>query len=159
MSGASEARTALIAALKRSYGGVHNAGRDYATAYTAALAADDLVIVFAHGVEAIQALGHLHETAEVAEKEARAELARLMLETGCHQIAAGNSTASLVRRRPFVVIDDPALIPAEFMHQPEPIPDKAKIKAAIADGLTVAGAAMLVPNDSYISIRSRSSKP
>jgi hypothetical protein len=159
MSGASEARNALIAALKRSYGGVHNAGRDYATAYTAALAADDLVIAFGHGVEAIQALGHLHETAEVAEKEVRAELARLMLETGCHQIAAGNSTASLVRRRAFVVIDDQALIPPEFMHQPAPIPDKAKIKAAIEEGTTVPGAAMLVPNDSYISIRSRSSKP
>jgi hypothetical protein len=48
------------------------------------------------------------------------------------------------------------VIPPEFMHQPAPIPDKAKIKAAIEGGETIPGAAMLVPNDSYISIRSKS---
>lgn len=52
------------------------------------------------------------------------------------------ATLSVRAGTPKVEIIDPALIPAEFMVQPPPAPDKNAIKAELKDGRAVAGAVL-----------------
>ena len=81
-----------------------------------------------------------------------------MDEVGCPQIAAGTLTAHLSKRPAYVTIDPDKTLPDEFMHQPPAIPDKAAIKKAIEDGLTIEGATLVRPNDQTLHIRSKGSK-
>jgi len=68
-------------------------------------------------------------------------LARCMLACGVEKIS-GPGVALSFRASSAVVIDEPALIPADLMRQPEtppPEPDKTAIAAAIKTGATVPG--------------------
>lgn len=61
---------------------------------------------------------------------------------GISKVSCPEFTLSVRRNPPAVEIDDPELVPQEFMAIPEPPPphpDKAKIKAALKEGKTVAG--------------------
>jgi hypothetical protein len=69
-------------------------------------------------------------------------LARCMLACNVEKIS-GPGVALSFRASSAVVIDEPALIPADLMSQPEtppPVPDKAAIAAAIKAGREVQGA-------------------
>ena len=72
----------------------------------------------------------------------REYLSRSMQACGIEKIA-GPGIALSFRASHAVVIDEPALIPEEFMSQPEPpvpSPNKAEISAAIKAGFAVPGA-------------------
>jgi hypothetical protein len=157
MSGAAAAREAVRKALKQTYTQVYNAGRNYANAYQQAVTRDDLVDAMGSMVEAILAAEQLQKAAVDAVKTARATLAAQMLETGATQIASGHHLAHLSRRPAALVIDDPKELPAEYLMQPPPIPDRKRIHDAIDAGQSVAGASIVRPNDMVLSIRNRSS--
>jgi hypothetical protein len=159
MSHAAAERENILKAVRQTYSRVHSAGRDYAAAYQQAIAKDDLVEAMACMVEVIIAADALQKAATEAAKTARSTLAATMNDSGATQIATSHHLAYLSRKPPFVQIDPDKTIPAEYLHHPPPIPDKAKIKAAIADGEEIAFAAMVQPNEMQLSIRSRSAKP
>jgi Siphovirus Gp157 len=79
--------------------------------------------------------------------EARAErlreyLARCLMDAGIQRVEGPGVVISW-RKSSAVVIDEPAMIPAEFMRTPEPpppAPDKTAISAAIKAGAAVPGA-------------------
>jgi hypothetical protein len=154
MSGAAAAREAIHLAATAGYGPVHRAGKTYATAYSQAIGATDLMDALGCAVHLIQAAAHLRDVADRAEKDARAALLRTMEETGCTNIAAGTLTAYLSKRGAYVVIDPKAVIPPQFIHHPAPIPDKAALKRAIEGGETIPGVSVIHPNDQQLSIRS-----
>lgn len=85
------------------------------------------------------------ERAKAAEARAdslRDYLARCMLACGVEKIS-GPGVALSFRKSSAVVINEPGLIPAEFMKTPEPppaSPDKTAISAAIKAGREVPGA-------------------
>lgn len=61
---------------------------------------------------------------------------------GITKVSCPEFTLSVRRNPPAVDIDDPEVVPAEFMATPEPPPprpDKTKIKAALKEGRSVPG--------------------
>jgi hypothetical protein len=157
MSGAASARDAIRKMLTASYKPIYAAGKDYALAYQRALTPEDLVETLAHAIDVVLAAAHLREVAEAAEKDARAELARQMQDVGCFNIHSGEVSAHLQRKQTVLSIDDPKLIPSEYLIQPPPVPDRKRIRDAIEAGADVPGASIIIPNDRTLSIR-RSSK-
>jgi hypothetical protein len=154
-SGATEARDAVRTALALGYKPVWQAGKDYALAYQQATTVDDLVEAMARAVDVVMAAAHLVEVASAAEKNARAELARVMQDAGCHQVTTATLTAYLTKRKAYVIVDDASAIPPSLLHQPPPVPDKAAIKDALEAGRGVPGASLITPNDMSLAIRSR----
>lgn len=158
MSGAASARETIRKVLEATYKPTFRAGRDYADAYQKAVAADDLVEALAHTVDLILAAEHLQKLADEAAKAARASLATTMEEVGCPQIASGHFSAHLHRKPVVLAIGDPKLIPPEYLIQPPPVPDRKQIRDVLETGKNVPGAALIIPNQMVLSIRSRSSK-
>lgn len=64
----------------------------------------------------------------------RAALAEVMADTGATGVDLPHHRVSLVDGKASVVIVDEAAIPAEFMEQPPPKPNKARIAAALKAG-------------------------
>lgn len=108
------------------------------------------VAMFVRNLETTVAAINEHTKAQQARAkslELRAEalrdyLQRCMESTGIEKIE-GPGIAIGFRKSSAVVIDEPGLIPAEFMRKPEPpppSPDKTAISAAIKAGAAVPGA-------------------
>jgi len=95
------------------------------------------------------------ERAKAAESRAQAlrdYLASCMTACGIEKISGPGVLLSF-RKSSAVVINEPALIPAEFMRQPEPppaSPDKTAIAAAIKAGAEVPGAHVETRNNLQI---------
>lgn len=85
-------------------------------------------------------------------KRVRQALLDAMVEAGAPGIRTQHHTIGWAEGAPSVKITGE--IPARFMRTPEPIPDKAEIKAALKQGLPVPGA-MLSNGAPYLSIRAR----
>jgi hypothetical protein len=85
---------------------------------------------------AVSLIVALEDEAQAAEKAAqRARLAlRDALEATTGSIRAGVHTASVRRGSAAVIVTDPDLIPAEYMRQPPPQPDKHAIAKAMKSG-------------------------
>lgn len=109
------------------------------------------VAFFARNLEALAASIKDAEASMAARRKALENRASRMREylLNCMQLAGVQKIEApyfrIAQREnpPAVVIDEPGLIPAEFMRQPEPpppAPDKAAIKAAIQQGRGVPGA-------------------
>lgn len=109
------------------------------------------VAFFARNLEALAASIKEAEAGMAARRKAIEHRAHRMRDylLNCMQLAGVQKIESpyfkLAQREnpPAVVIDEPGLIPAEYMRQPEPpppSPDKAAIKAAIQHGKEVPGA-------------------
>lgn len=109
------------------------------------------VAMFARNLESTAASIKEAEAAMAARRKAierRAEGLRLYLLTnmqrsGMTKIESPHFALSIKSNPPSVVINEPGLIPAEFMRQPEPpppAPDKTAIKEAIKAGREVPGA-------------------
>ena len=157
MSHADNARDAVHAALRGAYGPCYRAGAEYAAACKRALAETDLVAAFGAALDVVRAAEHLHDVAELAAKDARTELAKQMAEVGCHQVATATLTGYLQKKPAYVMIDDEAAIPQEFMATPAPKPDKHALKAAMDGGKDVPGATLVRPNDQTLAIRAKAS--
>ena len=69
----------------------------------------------------------------------RAAARTAMEEIGLSRVLAPDFTASLTRGRPRVLILDPKAVPAEFLRQREPEPDKTAIGDKLKAGEQVAG--------------------
>jgi hypothetical protein len=90
-------------------------------------------------------IGKLKERADrfqARSDKARATVARIMEEAGLKKIAAPELTASLRRAPPKVVITDESALPAAFLVQPPPRPDKALLKRALEEGHKPPGATL-----------------
>jgi hypothetical protein len=157
VSGASEARDAVHAALRGAYGPCFRAGTAYAAAVKAALAETDLVAAMGAALDVIRCAEHLHDVAELAAKDARNELAKQMSETGCHQVATATLTGYLQKKPAYVMIDGESAIPQEFMATPAPKPDKHALKSALDGGREIPGASLIRPNEAALAIRTRTS--
>lgn len=72
----------------------------------------------------------------------RAAVEQAMTIGGADTIELPDCTLSLVRRAAGLVITDEARIPAAFWKQPDPVIDKAAIKAALKDKQSVPGATL-----------------
>jgi hypothetical protein len=156
MSHADTARDAVRETLKKAYSPVHAAGKDYAAAYQQAISKTDLVEAMAHAIDLVLAAEHLHELAGEAVKTARAELAKQMQEVGCYNLHSGSVSAHLARKPTVLSIDAPKDIPAEYLIQPPPVPDRKRIRDAIETGAEVKGASLVIPNEMSLVIRSKS---
>lgn len=154
-AGADQARDAMRKVIDAVYGPAHTAGGAYVKAYLSATAATDLVEAMQHTVLLVTAAEHLKDMATEAEKSIRSILAETMNDTGCTQIDAGSIKAHLSRKPTFVSIDQEEMLPAEFMHQPPPSPDKKKIKSAIEAGDDVPGCTLARPNEMQLNIRAK----
>lgn len=159
MSHAATERDTILKAVRDTYGRVHSAGREYASVYQQAVTREDLVEAMAGMVEIIIAAETLQKAAADAAKTARATLAASMSDSGATQIATAHHLAYLSRKPAALVIDDPKEVPAEFLIQPPPVPDRKRIHDAIDAGTAVAGCSIIIPNDMTLGIRTRSTKP
>lgn len=110
----------------------------------------EAVACFAHGLDAMakaikEREAELKQRREAIERRAdslREYLSRTLQACGIEKIERPGAVISF-RKSSAVVIDEPGLIPAEFMRQPEPpppSPDKKAIADAIKAGTDVPGA-------------------
>jgi hypothetical protein len=76
---------------------------------------------------------------------ARDALREMIEDTGMPAVRGRHHTAALTASPPSVVITDAAALPARFLRQPPPEPDKEAIRTAIASGETVPGALLSNP--------------
>ncbi len=101
----------------------------------------DLIACASSMVTLIITLEDARNAADALAKQAREALTEA-LEATTGRVKAGIHTASTSNGRQSVAITDDAAIPAEFMRQPEPQPDKAAILAAMKEGRNVPGAVL-----------------
>lgn len=158
MSYADDARSALQTAVRQAYKPVWEAGADYSNAYLQAVKATDVVETMQRMVELIMSAEHLAEVAAEAEKSARAILAEQMNDTGATQIQTDFHTAYLSKKAAYVAVDQPDLVPGDYMCIPEPAPDKRAIKAAIEGGEEVPGCTIVRPNEVQLNIKLKHKK-
>jgi hypothetical protein len=131
MSGAAEASEALRAAALAEYARLKDSVGDTARAVTRLRETTDLVLLmaavdaFSLATEALAAAARaLHESADAA-------LVAAMSDTGCTGFATEFHTTSLRNGIPSVEILDSAAVPAAFLVEREPIPDKRAIAKAL----------------------------
>ncbi len=84
------------------------------------------------GAEAVKDLGI----------KARAALLEAMEETGMPAVSTGWHTASTGGAARSVIVTDLAAIPAAYLEQPPPVPDKKRMRAALLDGDIIPGAVL-----------------
>lgn len=153
--GAAAITAALQKTARDAYRPVWDAGAAYAEAHARTVKATDIVETMQHMVGLILAAERLNEMALEAAKVMRAALAEQMDATGATTIQTEGQTAYVSRKAAWVSIDQPILVPAEYMHEPPPAPDKRAIKAAIEAGDDVPGCSIIRPNDVQLVIRRR----
>ena len=101
----------------------------------------DILPTMQAAVSLIIALEDEAQAAEAAAKRARAAL-RDALEGTTGAVRAGIHTAHVRAGSASVIVTDETLIPAEYMRQPPPAPDKAAIARALKAGEAVPGAVL-----------------
>jgi hypothetical protein len=74
--------------------------------------------------------------------KARAALLEAMEETGMPSVSTKHHTASTGGAARSVIVTDLAAIPAEYLKQPPPEPDKQRMRAALLDGDVIPGAVL-----------------
>lgn len=110
----------------------------------------EAVACFAHGLDAMASAikareAELRQRREAVEKRAdnlRSYLSRTLQACGIEKIERPGAVISF-RKSTAVVVDEPGMIPDEFMRQPEPpppAPDKKAIADALKSGVSVPGA-------------------
>lgn len=151
---ADAARDALKAAASMAYAATVQAGKDYATAHKALVAAGDVVPAMQAAITAIMAAEHLQEAVGQAVRDLRFVLSAQMQETGATKIAIPDGpSAHLARRQAFISIDDETRIPRHFYVQPPPALDRKALKDALKAG-EVPGVHLSTPNDLSLVLRS-----
>tara|TARA_R110000868_G_scaffold250896_2_gene507639 strand:+ start:168 stop:677 length:510 start_codon:yes stop_codon:yes gene_type:complete len=85
-------------------------------------------------VAAIDRLGHRKSRFGANIETLRRSIQSAMETTDLKKLELPAATLSLCAVPPSVVIIDPSAIPAAYMRQPPPAPDKSLIKAALKDG-------------------------
>ena len=154
MSGASEAVEALKGVAQEAYQATFVAGTQLARAHSALRQKADLVEVLQAAIDTVMAAEALQQAADQAVKALRATLAAQMDATGCTKVETTHHSGYLSKRPAFVSIDDESALPPEFVVQ-KPSIDKRAIASAIKDGITVAGASLLTPNEPVLVLRAR----
>ncbi len=101
----------------------------------------DLIACASSVVSLIIALEDARDAADALARQAREALTET-LEATTGRVKAGIHTASTSNGRQSVAITDDAAIPAEYLRQPPPQPDKAAILAALKEGRAVPGAVL-----------------
>lgn len=149
------ATEALQAVMRSAYKPIWEAGSAYAAAHAKAVKATDIVETMQDMVSVILAAEHLNEVALEAAKATRAKLAEVMSDVGCPHVQVDNLLAYVSRKTAWVSVDQPDMLPAEYMRQPEPVIDKRAIKAAIEAGEDVPGCSLVRPNDVSLVIRQK----
>lgn len=93
--------------------------------------------------QAEEAMASRRKALERRAESIRTYLQHNMQRCGITKIESPWFQISIRKNPPSVVVDDPALIPADLMRQPEPpppAPDKKAIKEALTNGFAVPGA-------------------
>jgi hypothetical protein len=158
MSGAADATAALQSAARECYTSAFEAGSQFARAHSAVAKAADVVDTLARTIDMLVAAERLHDEADAAVKALRATLSATMNDTGATTVQGTHHAAHLARRPAFVSIDQEDLIPAEFVVQ-KPSIDKRAIASAIKDGVVVAGASLLTPNQMSLVLTAKKESP
>ncbi|MBO1080865.1 siphovirus Gp157 family protein [Roseomonas haemaphysalidis] len=114
--------------------------------------APDLLGAFRAAGTLILSLEEAAASATENAKRIRQALLDAMIEAGAAGVQTDHHTIGWAQGAPAVVITGE--VPARFMRTPPAIPDKAEIKAALKEGLTVPGATLgnAAP---YLQIRAR----
>lgn len=151
MSGAREAHLGLLAALTADRAAIAAAITGLRAADQGLRSASDLTDALAAGAEFLLALEALAETATGAARAAREALASTMWETGATGFRTAHHSVSVAEpRRSVVVTGD---VPAEFMRQPPPAPDKHALHKALSAGQIVPGATLSNGGAPILTIR------
>ena len=101
---------------------------------------------------AMEALQDASKSGDVAIRQA---LAVAMAESGATTVLSAGHATSLRDCARVVRVTDESLIPAEFMRQPAPAPDKMAIARELKAGRLIAGAELSNGGAATIQIRSR----
>lgn len=152
---ATKARDDLQAAARTSYTNIAAAGARLAQLIRQAAATPDIVEHYAWTAHVILALEAVETAAAQADKDLRTAMLASLLDTGCPTVADDELTAYLAKEPAFVDVANPAGIPRDLWTNPQPAPDKAKIKAALDAGRSVPGASINVRNTMRLVIRPR----
>jgi Siphovirus Gp157 len=153
MSGAAEARDRLRAKLRPVYAEVISAGQALASTYRALKQDTDVVAAVQHAGHVLLAAESLHAAAEALARQGRQVLGEIMLDIGCTHCTDGQLSLYLSRKRKILSVDDPTLLPPQFLVQPPPQPDRTAIKEALLRGEDVPGCSQIVPNDMTLNIK------
>lgn len=122
-------------------------------------AASDLMDVMRAAAATVLACETLQQAAEAAEAASRAALASVMESTGCSSLALQYHTVSLKDGARFARINDPAMVPAEYVKPRAPEIDRAAVRKALLAGELVPGATLSNGGPSTIQFRARSKAP
>jgi hypothetical protein len=135
------------AALRHAVTAAHGPLRDAVAAYRAAhatLASDaDLLEILRAAGGIVLAAEAITAASKQIEASARAALAQAMSETGCPAVALADHVVHLGTKPARVDTENQEAIPAEFMRQPPPAPDKVAIGKLLRDGAAVPGARLI----------------
>ena len=101
----------------------------------------DILATMQAAVTLIVELEDQAQAAEAAAKRARLAL-RDALEGTTGTVRAGIHTASIRAGSASVIVTDESAIPAEYMRQPPPQPDKAALARALKNGASIPGAVL-----------------
>lgn len=101
----------------------------------------DIIASMQAAVTLIVELEDQAQAAEAAAKRARLAL-RDALEGTTGTVRAGIHTASIRAGSASVIVTDESAIPAEYMRQPPPAPDKAALARALKNGAQIPGAVL-----------------
>ena len=101
----------------------------------------DILATMQAAVTLIVELEDQAQAAEAAAKRARLAL-RDALEGTTGTVRAGIHTASIRAGSASVIVTDESAIPAEYMRQPPPAPDKAALARALKGGAQIPGAVL-----------------
>lgn len=153
MNGADEARETIHKVARPLYAAIHHAGSTYAKCHGAVVQETDVVHTMGRAADLIIALENLKEMATEAERLMRSVLAQTMNDTGCTQVTTSGQMAYLSRKPAFVSVDQPDLVPSDYMRQPPPTLDKKAIKTDIEDGKDVPGCTLIRPNELQLNIK------
>jgi len=153
MSGAAAARERLLGGVRALYRDIWQAGEAYAARHQAALGQADLVQALQAAAHLALAIEALAKAAEAANRQCRALLAEVMLETGCTHTTDGTLSAYLSRKRKILSVDDAARVPPQYLTRPEPEPDRKAIREALERGEDVPGVSVITPNEMTLNLR------
>ena len=98
------------------------------------LMASDMLGALRAAAALLMAAEEIEDAAKACAARLRAALAEVMADTGATGVDLPHHRVSLVDGKASVVIVDEAAIPAEYMEQPPPKPNKARIAAALKAG-------------------------
>jgi hypothetical protein len=151
---ASAAATRLRQAIAAAHGPLRDAVAAYRIAWASLTPDADLLDALRAAGSIVLAAEAIAEASKQLEATARTALASCMAETGCPAVALASHIVHLSTKPDRVDIENQQAIPAEFVRQPPPAPDKVAIGKRLRVGMEVPGARLIGNHEPICVFRS-----